>query len=137
MRSQVRKSTVRDKVKLAQNFLTKLRFLAEEVRSTTSRFKCSRHAVVSFHRLNVSVPFLTAASTQHSRCLPVDDKQRETHRLRTRSLERHPLLHRGGGDGKGLWQGQDDLSEGEFTLKVIDEKAKGCIPFHFKPFVIE
>ncbi|KAA8581929.1 hypothetical protein FQN60_008669, partial [Etheostoma spectabile] len=30
MRSQVKKSTVRDKIKLAQNFLTKLRFLAEE-----------------------------------------------------------------------------------------------------------
>lgn len=33
MRSQVKKSTVRDKLKLAQNFLSKLRFLAEEVRS--------------------------------------------------------------------------------------------------------
>uniref|UniRef100_A0AAQ5YL26 C2 domain-containing protein n=1 Tax=Amphiprion ocellaris TaxID=80972 RepID=A0AAQ5YL26_AMPOC len=30
MRSQVKKSTVRDKIKLAQNFLTKLRFLAVE-----------------------------------------------------------------------------------------------------------
>uniref|UniRef100_I3IWC0 Otoferlin n=1 Tax=Oreochromis niloticus TaxID=8128 RepID=I3IWC0_ORENI len=30
MRSQVKKSTVRDKLKLAQNFLSKLRFLAEE-----------------------------------------------------------------------------------------------------------
>uniref|UniRef100_A0A671Z415 Otoferlin n=1 Tax=Sparus aurata TaxID=8175 RepID=A0A671Z415_SPAAU len=30
MRSQVKKSTVRDKIKLAQNFLTKLRFLADE-----------------------------------------------------------------------------------------------------------
>uniref|UniRef100_A0A4W6EXB8 Otoferlin n=1 Tax=Lates calcarifer TaxID=8187 RepID=A0A4W6EXB8_LATCA len=30
MRSQVKKSTVRDKLKLAQNFLTKLRFLADE-----------------------------------------------------------------------------------------------------------
>lgn len=34
MRSQVKKSTVRDKLKLSQNFLTKLRFLADEVRST-------------------------------------------------------------------------------------------------------
>ena len=31
MRSQVKKSTVRDKIKLAQNFLLKLRFMAEEV----------------------------------------------------------------------------------------------------------
>ncbi|KAK5917361.1 hypothetical protein CgunFtcFv8_012258 [Champsocephalus gunnari] len=30
MRTQVKKSTVRDKIKLAQNFLTKLRFLADE-----------------------------------------------------------------------------------------------------------
>ncbi|XP_042356383.1 otoferlin-like [Plectropomus leopardus] len=30
MRSQVKKSTVRDKIKLAQNFLTRLRFLADE-----------------------------------------------------------------------------------------------------------
>lgn len=32
MRSQVKKSTVREKIKQAQNFLTKLRFLADEVR---------------------------------------------------------------------------------------------------------
>ena len=31
----MKKSTVRDKIKLAQNFLQKLRFLADEVRSTT------------------------------------------------------------------------------------------------------
>lgn len=31
MRSQVKKKTVKDKVKLTQNFLQKLRFLSDEV----------------------------------------------------------------------------------------------------------
>lgn len=31
MRSQVKKSNVKDKIKLAQNFLHKLRFLSDEV----------------------------------------------------------------------------------------------------------
>lgn len=31
IRTQVKKNTVRDKLKLAQNFLQKLRFLADEV----------------------------------------------------------------------------------------------------------
>lgn len=43
MRSQVKKSTVRDKIKLAQNFLTKLRFLADEVKSTAC--VCHLHTV--------------------------------------------------------------------------------------------
>lgn len=38
MRSQVKKSTVREKIKQAQNFLTKLRFLADEVRISSILF---------------------------------------------------------------------------------------------------
>lgn len=33
IRTQVKKNTVRDKVKLGQNFLQKLRFLADEVQN--------------------------------------------------------------------------------------------------------
>lgn len=39
MRSQVKKSTVRDKLKLSQNFLSKLRFLADEVRIACLRLQ--------------------------------------------------------------------------------------------------
>lgn len=35
IRTQVKKNTVRDKLKLGQNFLLKLRFLADEVREST------------------------------------------------------------------------------------------------------
>lgn len=35
IRTQVKKNTVRDKLKLAQNFLQKLRFLADEVHTST------------------------------------------------------------------------------------------------------
>lgn len=46
IRSQVKKNTVKDKIKLVQNFLQKLRFLAVEVnflfdKYTTSNFKFS------------------------------------------------------------------------------------------------
>lgn len=34
LRSQVKKNTMKDKLKLVQNFLQKLRFLADEVRGT-------------------------------------------------------------------------------------------------------
>lgn len=38
IRTQVKKNTVRDKLKLVQNFLQKLRFLADEVKTQN----CSR-----------------------------------------------------------------------------------------------
>lgn len=38
MRSQVKKNTVRDKLKQASNFLQKLRFMADEVRGTTATY---------------------------------------------------------------------------------------------------
>lgn len=37
IRTQVKKNTVRDKLKLVQNFLQRLRFLADEVRISLSR----------------------------------------------------------------------------------------------------
>lgn len=37
LRSQVKKNTVKDKLKLVQNFLQKLRFLADEVSPSTRR----------------------------------------------------------------------------------------------------
>lgn len=46
MRSQVKKSTVRDKIKVVQNFLQKLRFLADEVRHTTRNVFVSEPLIV-------------------------------------------------------------------------------------------
>jgi len=43
MRSQVKKSNVKDKIKLAQNFLHKLRFLSDEVEHTMLAFRNSNH----------------------------------------------------------------------------------------------
>lgn len=37
LRSQVKKNTVKDKLKLVQNFLQKLRFLADEVSPSAGR----------------------------------------------------------------------------------------------------
>ena len=129
MRSQVKKSTVRDKIKLAQNFLTKLRFLADEVRSTaimSAFYKqyllCLLVSPWSF-RVDVMMMWafiLSAASTQCSRCFHMDDKQREAHRLCTRSLQRPSLFHRRGGEREGLRQSQDNLSQGELTLNVVN-----------------
>lgn len=45
----MKKSTVRDKIKLAQHFLTKLRFLADEVRSLTFLFTCDAVCLCLFH----------------------------------------------------------------------------------------
>lgn len=114
MRSQVKKSTVREKIKQAQNFLTKLRFLADEVRSAALRLQ-SLESVV----LLMWAPFFTTASTQHSRCFHMDDKQRETHRVCPRSFQRHPLLWDRGGERKGLRQSQDNLPAGEFPRGII------------------
>lgn len=47
MRSQVKKSTVRDKLKLAHNFLAKLRFLADEVGSLMAFPQFTPNACVS------------------------------------------------------------------------------------------
>ena len=43
IRTQVKKNTVRDKLKLVQNFLQKLRFLADEVKTQI----CSRGETTS------------------------------------------------------------------------------------------
>lgn len=64
--------------------------------------------------------FLSAASTQRSWCFHMDDKQREAHRLCTRSLQRPPLFHHRGGEREGLRQSQDNLSQGELTLNIVN-----------------
>lgn len=116
MRSQVKKSTVRDKIKLAHNFLTKLRFLADEVRAANFSFSC--RSVALFHRLTWVVP-LAIASTQRSRRLHMDDKQWQAHCLCTSSFQRHPVFQHWRGERKGLWQSQNSVSEGESWPQII------------------
>lgn len=49
LRSQVKKNTMKDKLKLVQNFLQKLRFLADEVRALPRGQGRSREAAARPH----------------------------------------------------------------------------------------
>lgn len=64
MRSQVKKSTVRDKLKLAHNFLAKLQFLADEVGSWTARLPLATNACL--HACILKWECLSPTQPQHS-----------------------------------------------------------------------
>lgn len=110
IRTQVKKNTVRDKVKLGQNFLQKLRFLADEVQNKhwsyanltgTENGKCWSQLIFK------------PASTQHPGPVHLDDEQQQACRVRSRSLQRHSVLHGGWRKRKRLWQSQGSLPQGK------------------------
>lgn len=59
------------------------------------------------------------ASAQHPRCFRLDDEQQQAHRLRPDSLQRHPVLHRGRGDGERLRQSQSCVSQGAIASFLL------------------
>lgn len=72
IRTQVKKNTVRDKFKLVQNFLQRLRFLADEVERAARGYFTN----MLENRASNEPPrglFLPAA-TQHPRCVHLDDE---------------------------------------------------------------